>query len=36
MKVLDRAITIDEIRKIASRNGLTGQLDRALKRQGAK
>ena len=36
LKVLDRAITIDEIRKIASRNGLTGQLDRALKRQGAK
>ncbi|MDQ3723109.1 MAG: hypothetical protein M3376_08600, partial [Actinomycetota bacterium] len=36
MKVLDRAITLDEIRGIASRNGLTGQLDRALKRQGAK
>jgi ABC-type transporter Mla subunit MlaD len=32
IKVLDRAITIDEIRSIASKNGLTGQLDRALKR----
>jgi hypothetical protein len=36
LKVLDRAITLNEIRAIASRNGLTGQLDRALKRQGAK
>ncbi len=36
LKVLDRAITVDEIRKVASRNGLTAQLDRALKRQGAK
>jgi virulence factor Mce-like protein len=36
LKVLDRAITIGEIRKIASRNGLTAQLNRALKRQGAK
>jgi hypothetical protein len=36
IKVLDRAITIDEIRTIASRNGLTGQLNRALKRRGAK
>jgi virulence factor Mce-like protein len=36
VKVLDRAITVGEIRTIASRNGLTAQLDRALKRQGAK
>ncbi len=36
LKVLDRAITVDEIRKIASRNGLTAQLNRALKRVGAK
>ena len=36
VKVLDRAITVAEIRRIASRNGLTGQLDRALKRMGAK
>jgi ABC-type transporter Mla subunit MlaD len=36
IKVLDRAITLGEIRRIASRNGLTGQLDRALRRQGAK
>ena len=36
MKVLDRAITLGEIRRIASRNGLTGQLERALKRQGGK
>ena len=34
IKVLDRAITIDEIRKIAARNGLTGQFERALKRIG--
>ena len=34
VKVLDRAITVDEIRKVAARNGLTGQLDRVLKRQG--
>jgi len=33
VKVLDRAITVDEIRRIAARNGLTGQLERALKRQ---
>ena len=32
IKVLDRAITLGEIRQIASRNGLTGQLDRALKK----
>jgi phospholipid/cholesterol/gamma-HCH transport system substrate-binding protein len=32
LKVLDRAITLDEIRRIASRNGLTGQLERALRR----
>jgi len=31
IKVLDRAITLDEIRKVAGKNGLTGQLDRALK-----
>jgi virulence factor Mce-like protein len=36
LKVLDRAITLDEIRTIASRNGLTGQLDRALKRMRAR
>ncbi len=36
LKVLDRAITVGEIRKIASRNGLTAQLNRALKRRGAK
>jgi phospholipid/cholesterol/gamma-HCH transport system substrate-binding protein len=34
IKVLDRPITLDEIRTIAARNGLTSQLDRALKRQG--
>ncbi len=33
VKVLDRAITVDEIRRIAARNGLTAQLQRALKRQ---
>ena len=32
VKVLDRAITVDEIRRIAARNGLTGQFERALKR----
>ncbi|MGH2897854.1 MAG: hypothetical protein ACRDMZ_04215, partial [Solirubrobacteraceae bacterium] len=32
IKVLDRAITLDEIRAIASKNGLGGQLARALKR----
>ena len=32
IKVLDRAITLGEIRRIASRNGLTGQLDRALRK----
>ena len=36
VKVLDRAITLAEIRKVAARNGLTGQLDRALKRRGAR
>ena len=35
LKVLDRAITVDEIRKVAARNGLTAQLDRALRRRGA-
>jgi phospholipid/cholesterol/gamma-HCH transport system substrate-binding protein len=34
IKVLDRAITLDEIRAIAARNGLTKQLQSALKRQG--
>ena len=33
VKVLDRAITVDEIRRIAARNGLTGQFERALRRQ---
>ncbi len=33
-KVLDRAITLDEIRRIASRNGLSKQLERTLKRAG--
>jgi phospholipid/cholesterol/gamma-HCH transport system substrate-binding protein len=32
IKVLDRAITLAEIRQIAAKNGLTGQLERALKR----
>ena len=32
IKVLDRAITVDEIRRIASGNGLTKQFDSALKR----
>jgi phospholipid/cholesterol/gamma-HCH transport system substrate-binding protein len=32
MKVLDRAITVDEIRRIATRNGLVKQFERALKR----
>jgi hypothetical protein len=32
--VLDRAVTLDEIRGLASRNGLTGQLDRALRSAG--
>ncbi|HWC28174.1 MAG TPA: MlaD family protein [Solirubrobacteraceae bacterium] len=32
VEVLDRAITIGEIRRIAARNGLSGQLERALKR----
>jgi len=36
LKVLDRAITTDEIRKVAARNGLTAQLNRAIKRLGAK
>ncbi len=34
IKVLDRAITIGEIRTIASRNGLVEQFERALKRRG--
>ena len=34
VKVLDRAITIDEIRSIASKNGLVKQFERALKRRG--
>ena len=34
IKVLDRAITVGEIRRIAQRNGLTGQFERALKRLG--
>jgi phospholipid/cholesterol/gamma-HCH transport system substrate-binding protein len=34
IKVLDRAITIDEIRQIASRNGLTKQLAGALRKLG--
>jgi len=36
LKVLDRAITTGEIRKVAARNGLTAQLNRAIKRLGAK
>ncbi len=32
VKVLDRSITLGEIRQIAARNGLTRQLDAALKR----
>ena len=36
IKVLDRAITLDEIRKVASKNGLSGQLARALKRAGRR
>jgi ABC-type transporter Mla subunit MlaD len=31
LKVLDHAITLDEIKQIAARNGLTAQLDRAIK-----
>ncbi|MDP1847955.1 MAG: MlaD family protein [Solirubrobacteraceae bacterium] len=34
VKVLDRAITVGEIRRIAARNGLTAQLNRVLRRQG--
>jgi len=34
IKVLDRAITVDEIRRIASRNGLTKQLAGALRKLG--
>ncbi|HEV2786439.1 MAG TPA: MlaD family protein [Solirubrobacteraceae bacterium] len=34
VKVLDRAITVGEIRKIAERNGLVGQFERALGRLG--
>jgi hypothetical protein len=30
--VLNRAITIDEIRRIATRNGLVKPFERALKR----
>ena len=33
-KVLDRSITLGEIRDIAARNGLTKQLDKALARAG--
>ncbi len=33
-KVLDRAITLDEIRRIAADNGLTQQLGKALARRG--
>jgi phospholipid/cholesterol/gamma-HCH transport system substrate-binding protein len=32
VEVLDRAITVAEIRRIAARNGVTRQLDRALRR----
>lgn len=32
-KVLDRAITLDEIRRIATKNGLTKQLDRVLRNE---
>ena len=32
IKVLDRAITVDEIRQIAAKNGLVKQFERALKR----
>jgi virulence factor Mce-like protein len=32
MKVLDRAITIDEIRQVAAKNGLLQQFESALKR----
>ena len=32
--VLDRPITLGEIRQLAARNGLTAQLERALKRRG--
>jgi phospholipid/cholesterol/gamma-HCH transport system substrate-binding protein len=32
-KVLDRAISLDEIRRIASRNGLAKQLDRVLRKR---
>ena len=32
--VLDRPITLGEIRRLAARNGLSGQLERALKRSG--
>ena len=34
IKVLDRAITVAEIRKIAARNGLTAQLDRVAETAG--
>ncbi|MDQ3676768.1 MAG: MlaD family protein [Actinomycetota bacterium] len=33
-KVRSKPITIDEIRRIAQRNGLTAQLDRALRKAG--
>jgi len=36
INVVDRAITVAEIRKVAARNGLTAQLDRVLRRQGTK
>lgn len=32
IKVLDRAVTVDELRRLAARNGLTSQFERALKR----
>jgi hypothetical protein len=32
IKVLDRAITVEEIRRIAAKNGLVEQFERALKR----
>ena len=33
-KVLDRPITLGEIRRLAARNGLTKQLERALRSDG--
>jgi hypothetical protein len=34
VKVLDRPITVPEIRTLAARNGLTAQLDRVLRSRG--